>query len=78
MTFLSIGSAGTAYLGKPNPRKPNEVWKACKLMSKAPSSIPVLINNNPTAYTNADKAELLNAFFVSCFNRSTLLNESVD
>ena len=66
-----------SYFGKLNPRKPKEFWKACKLLSKTSSSIPVLTNNNSTAYTNVDKAELLNSFFVSCFNKShTSLDES--
>ena len=65
-----LRSAKQAYFGKLNPRKPKEFWKACKLLNKTPSSIPVLCNNNTTAYSNADKAELLNTFFVSCFNRS--------
>ena len=65
------------YFGKLNPRKPKEFWKACKLLSKSPCSIPPLTNNNFTAYTNVDRAELLNSFFVSCFNKShTPLDES--
>lgn len=57
-----LRSAKQAYFGKLNPRKPKEFWKACKLLSKT-SSIPVLTNNS-TAYTNVDKAELLNSFFL--------------
>ena len=64
-----LRSAKQAYFGKLNPRKPKEFWKACKILSKT-SSIPVLTNNNSTAYTNVDKAELLNSFIVACFNRS--------
>ena len=64
-----LRSAKQAYFGKLNPRKPKEFWKACKLLNKTFSSIPVLTNNNSTAYTNVDKAELLNSFFVSCFNK---------
>ena len=72
-----LRNAKRAYFGKLNPRKPKEFWKACKLLRKTPSSIPVLSNNNSTAYTNVDKAELLNSFFVSCFNKShTPLDES--
>ena len=70
-----LRSAKQGYFGKLNPQKPKEFWKACKLLSKT-SSIPVLTNNS-TAYTNVDKAELLNSFFVSCFNKShTPLDES--
>ena len=53
-----LRSAKQAYFGNLNPRKPKEFWKACKLLSKT-SSIPVLTNNNSTAYTNVDKAEQL-------------------
>ena len=73
----SLRSAKKAYFCRLNPRKPKDFWKACKLLNKTPSSIPVISNNNSTACTNVDKAELLNSFFASCFNKSHLpLDES--
>ena len=62
-TVNYLRSAKQAYFGKLNPRKPKEFRKACKLLSKTSSSIPVLCNNT-TAYTNADKAELLNTLYL--------------
>ena len=54
-----------------NPKQPKMFWKACKLMYKtSTSSIPVLSSDGTSAHTSAEKAELLNTYFTSCFNTS--------
>ena len=65
-----LRNAKMAYFRKLNPRKSKEFWKACKLLNRAPSSIPTLSNSATVAHTATEKAELLNSFFVSCFNQS--------
>ena len=60
-----------------NPHHPKEFWKACKMLSGSPTSIPTLQTSSDTAQTNDEKAQLLNKFFVSCFNAScTPLNNN--
>ena len=59
-----------AYFRKLNLRRTKEFLKTCKLLNRSTSSIPTLTTPSTTAHTNLQKAELLNSFFVSCFNRS--------
>ena len=65
-----LRNAKMAYFRKLNPRRTKEFWKTCKLLNRTTSSIPTLTTPSTTAHTNLQKAELLNSFFVSCFNRS--------
>ena len=65
-----LRNAKMAYFRKLNPRRTKELWKTCKLLNRTTSSIPTLTTPSTTAHTNLQKAELLNSFFISCFNRS--------
>ena len=58
------------YFKKLNPKSPKQFWKLCKLMNSTNSTIPILVQGNTTAQTNEQKAEMLNSFFASCFNKS--------
>ena len=53
-----------------NPRDPGKLWKAVKYLNKQQSVIPALVQDEITASTDHQKAEVLNTFFVSCFSRS--------
>ena len=65
-----LRNAKFAFFRKLNPRKSKGFWRICKLLNKSVSSIPTLTTSSSTAHTDLQKAELLNSFFVSCFNRS--------
>ena len=65
-----LRNAKMAYFRKLNPRRTKEFWKTCKLLNRTTSSIPTLTTPSSTAHTNLQKAELLNSFFISYFNRS--------
>ena len=73
-----LRNAKMAYFRKLNPRKSKEFWKACKLLNRTPSSIPTLSNSTTVGHTATEKAELLNSFFVSCFNQSHSPLEDAD
>ena len=53
-----------------NPKDPKKLWKAIKYLNKSKPSIPTLSQGTHVAYTDSDKANLLNSFFGSCFNTS--------
>ena len=65
-----LKEAKNEFLRKIDPRSPKEFWKACKMLSWSSTSIPTLQMGANVARTNDEKAELLNAFFASCFNKS--------
>ena len=54
-----------------DPKCPKNFWKAYKILNGSPSSIPVLSSGSTVAESSIEKANLLNEFFVSCFNTST-------
>ena len=58
------------YFRKLSPKSTKQFWKLCKLLNSSNSTIPTLANGDTIAQTNGQKAEMLNSFFVSCFNRS--------
>jgi len=55
-----------------------QFWKAKKYLRKQISSIPTLSHNNVTSSTDQDKANMLNSFFSTCFNRSQPALEAID
>ena len=65
-----LWNAKKAFFRKLNPKHSREFWKVYKALSSSFSTIPVLISGDSIARTNKEKAELLNNFFVSCFNTS--------
>ena len=65
-----LRNAKKAFFRKLNPKRSREFWKVYKALNNSSSSIPVLILGDSIAKTNKEKAELLNKFFVSCFNTS--------
>ena len=69
-TLADIRSAKLSYLHKLNPRDPKKFWKAVKFLSKKSKSVPALTLGDTTATTEMEKANLLNTFFHSCFNKS--------
>lgn len=69
-TLADIRSAKLSYFRKLNPRDPKKFWKAVKFLSKRPKSVPTLTLGDTTATTESEKADLLNSYFHSCFNKS--------
>ena len=65
-----IRRAKTSYFKNLNPRDSKKFWKAVKFLNKQQSTIPTLLQGDQTATSDVEKAELLNAFFSTCFNRS--------
>jgi len=61
-----------------NPHNNKQFWKATKYLRKQTSSIPTLSHNNVTTSTDQDKANMLNSFFSTCFNRSQPALEAID
>ena len=59
-----------AYFQKLGSSSSKEFWKAVKLVNKRCSSIPALKDGSSLITTDHGKAQLLNDFFHSCFNRS--------
>ena len=69
-TLADIRSAKLSYFRKLNPRDPKKFWKAIKCLNKKPNSMPTLTLGDTTAVTESEKANLLNSYFHSCFNKS--------
>ena len=53
-----------------DPAKPKPFWKAIKALSKDASVIPPLTHEGVTADSSLGKANMLNNYFATCFNRS--------
>ena len=45
-------------------------WKAIKLLTRKDSNVPTLVHNDSSHETSSDKANLLNNYFHSCFNKN--------
>ena len=58
------------YFRRLNPRRLKEFWKAIKYLNKNKPSIPTLVQDSTVAHSDTEKANLLNAYFRSCFNPS--------
>ena len=58
------------YFAKLNPRDQKGFLENCKKLNKSPCSILTLFHNGVSAREDMDKANLLNAFFSTCFNTS--------
>ena len=69
-TLAQVRLARRKYFRTLNPKDPKKFWKAIKYLNKSKPSIPTLSQGNRVAYTDSDKANLLNSFFGSCFNTS--------
>ena len=65
-----LRKAKATFFRNLNPRNPKKFWKAVKYLNKHHSAIPTLSHGDTVAQSGADKAEMLNSFFVSCFNSS--------
>lgn len=65
-----LRQARKAYFQKLNPKSPKQFWKIYKLLNITNSTIPTLVHGDTTAQTNVQKAEMLNSFFETCFNKS--------
>ena len=53
-----------------DPTKPKQFWKAIKALSKGASVILPLIHEGVTANSPLGKANMLNNYFATCFNKS--------
>ena len=71
-TLAQLRLARRNYFRKLNPKDPKNFWKAIKCLNKNKQTIPTLSQGNLVAYTDSEKANLLNSFFGSCFNTSHL------
>ena len=69
-TLAQLRLAKQRYFHKLNPKDPKKFWKAIKFLNKSKQSIPTLSLDGTVANSDVDKANLLNSFFCSCFNRS--------
>ena len=65
-----LRASKTAYFQKLGSSNSKEFWKAVKLVNKQSTSIPALKDGSSLITTDTGKAQLLNEFFHSCFNRS--------
>ena len=59
--------AKSDYFLQLNPKDSGKFWKAVKYLNKQQSVIPDLVQDQTTASTDRQKAEVLNS---NCFNRS--------
>lgn len=73
-----LRQAKKAFFQKLNPKNPKQFWKVCKSLNSIKSTIPTLVHNDVTAHSNVQKAEMLNTFFATCFNKSQPPVESTD
>ena len=62
--------AKKSYFSSVDHSNPKLFWKACKLMYKQSSTIPVLSTSTLIATSNREKADMLNDYFVANFNTS--------
>ena len=69
-TLAQFRLARRNYFQTINPKDPRKFWKAIKYLNKSRPAIPTLSQGDHVAYTNSDKANLLNSFFGSYFNTS--------
>lgn len=65
-----LRASKTAYFQNLGSSNFKEFWKAVKLVNKRSSTIPALKDGSFFITTDTEKAQLLNDFFHSCFNRS--------
>ena len=65
-----LQKAKANYFKKLNPRDSKKFWKAVKYLKNQQCTIPTLEQGELTASSDLQKAECLNDFFSSCFNRS--------
>ena len=64
-----LKAAKAKFFKQLNPSNPKMFWRVVKLLTKQPSSIPVLRDSQQRAvHDDVEKATLLNDFFSSCFN----------
>ena len=66
-----LRSSKKEFYGRINLADKKQFWKTIKFLSKKQTSIPELHHLGESAKTSKAKAEMLNAFFGSCFNTST-------
>ena len=65
-----LRKAKANYFKHLNPKDSKRFWKTVKYLTKQQSTIPTLQQGSLTANSDLQKAELLNKFFSTCFNRS--------
>jgi hypothetical protein len=58
------------YFTKLKSFNKKQFWKAIKSFNKQKVSMPTLLENNTTASSSHEKAQMLNNFFSKCFNHS--------
>ena len=62
-----------------DPSNPKAFWKVTKLLTKQPTTIPILQDDGGNIIQDdAGKAKLLNNFFTRCFNRGLPLLKRSD
>ena len=69
-TLAQLRRAKKVYFGSLNPRDPKKFWKAVKVLNRNKQAIPTLMKDGVMAYSDSDKANMLNSFYCSCFNMS--------
>ena len=63
-----LRNAKIAFFNKPNTADKKQFWKTMKYLRKEQNTIPVLSHNGSSAHNDNDKANMLNNFFLQCFN----------
>lgn len=58
------------YFAQLNPRDTKKFWKTIKSLNKTSQAVPTLSHNGVSTSEDMGKANMLNAFFSTCFNTS--------
>ena len=67
-TLEKLYLAKRRYLRQLNPRDMKRFWKAMKFLNGRGKSVPTLSDGSGIACSGNEKANMLNKFFVTCFN----------
>ena len=67
-TLEKLRSAKRRYMQQLNPKDTKRFWKAMKFLNRRVKSVPTLSDGPNVACSANEKANMLNKFFVTCFN----------
>ena len=69
-TLSLLRESKNNYMQQLNTRDSKKYWKVVKSLNKSGTSIPTLVVDNKKIENPKDKADALNQFFKSCFNKT--------
>ena len=67
-TLEKLRSAKGRYMRQLNPKDTKRFWKVMKFLNRRVKSVPMLSDGPNVACSANEKANMLNKFFVTCFN----------